>query len=183
MSDAVVVYAAGVFDLFHRGHVELFRKAKALGDRLVVAVNSDELTAKYKRLPVFSQEDRLEIVRSCRFVDEAFLIFGFDNSGPILNYRVTKIVHGDDWTGDSYLYQLRLTPEFIAKYQIEMIYVPYWHGISTSEAITGAVRRNGSMDEMVTCSEIHSAVDHSRYCSSAPHSDCEHGKPSSGNAD
>lgn len=151
------MYVAGVFDLFHRGHVELFRKAKALGDRLVVAVNSDELTAKYKRRPVFSEIDRLEIVRSCRFVDEAFLIFDFDNTLPILRYGAKKIVHGDDWTGESYLHQLRLTPELVARQQIEMVYVPYWRGISTSEAISNAVERNREANESLAL-EVGSAA-------------------------
>jgi glycerol-3-phosphate cytidylyltransferase len=152
----IVVYVAGVFDLFHRGHVELFRKAKALGDRLVVAVNSDELTASYKRRPVFSQNDRLEIVRSCKFVDEAFLIFDFDNTLPILKVGATKIVHGDDWTGESYLHQLRLKPEFVAKNQIEMVYVPYWSGVSTSEAIINAAQsyREAKMSEMFSAPEM-----------------------------
>ena len=46
-----VVYVIGSFDLFHRGHVELLRRARALGDRLIVAINGDDIVEKYKRRP------------------------------------------------------------------------------------------------------------------------------------
>ncbi len=137
-----VVYVAGIFDLFHRGHVELFRKARGLGDKLVVAVNTDAFSERYKRKPVFPEQDRIEIVKACRFVDEAFLIDDYDNRDFILKYGAKKIVHGDDWTGDSYLEQLCLTKEFIDRHGIEMVYVPYWVGISTSEAIATVTDRS-----------------------------------------
>lgn len=132
---AQVVYVVGVFDLFHRGHVELLRKAKQLGDRLIVAINGDELTAAYKRRPIMTEEDRLEIVRACRFVDHAFITNSYDHCAAVLKHKVNKIVHGDDWTGASYVQQIRLTPEFIAEHGIEMVYVPYWRGISTSQIL------------------------------------------------
>lgn len=57
------VYVIGVFDLFHFGHVELLRRAKELGDRLIVAINGDEMVASYKRRPFLSEQDRLEVVK------------------------------------------------------------------------------------------------------------------------
>lgn len=48
-----VVYVIGSFDLFHRGHVELLRRARALGDRLIVAINGDDIVEKYKRRPLY----------------------------------------------------------------------------------------------------------------------------------
>jgi glycerol-3-phosphate cytidylyltransferase len=130
-----VVYVIGVFDLFHAGHVRLLKRARALGDKLVVAVNGDEMVAQYKRRPYISEEERLEVVRSCRYVDEAFIIKDFDNKDMIIKYRIKIIVHGDDWTGDSYLKQIRLTPEFIEKYAIELKFLPYTKGISSSGLI------------------------------------------------
>ena len=51
-------------------------------------------------------------------------------------YGINIIVHGDDWCGMSYLEQIRLTPEFIQEHQIQLIYLPYTKGISTSEIIS-----------------------------------------------
>lgn len=137
----VVVYAIGVFDLFHRGHLELFRRARSLGDRLVIAVNGDEIAASYKRRPVIPEDDRLEIVKACRFVDHAFLTNSYDHRQLVLEHKIKKIVHGDDWIGDSYLCQIRLTSAFIAEHQIEMVYLPYWRSISTSTILKMALER------------------------------------------
>lgn len=130
-----IVYVVGVFDLFHRGHVELLKRARALGDKLVVAVNSDDMVAEYKRRPYISEEDRLAVIRSCRYVDEAFIIDTFDNKESVIRYGVNIIVHGDDWTGDSYLEQIRLDRKFIEEHQIVLEFLPYTKGISTSDLI------------------------------------------------
>lgn len=129
------VYVIGVFDLFHRGHVELLRRSKELGDKLIVAINGDELVSNYKRKPYLSENDRLAVVEACKYVDEAFIINQFDNKDAIIKYKIDIIVHGDDWVGDSYLDQIRLTQDFIDKYNIKFEYLPYTQGISTSELI------------------------------------------------
>lgn len=130
-----IIYVVGVFDLFHSGHVKLLERAKALGDKLVVAINGDEMVSQYKRRPYFSETERLEVIKACRYVDEAFIINDFDNKDVILMYGVNTIVHGDDWTGDSYMDQIRLTPEFVKENSIEFVYLPYTKGISTSDLI------------------------------------------------
>jgi glycerol-3-phosphate cytidylyltransferase len=135
MAAQTVVYVIGVFDLFHRGHVELFRRARELGDKLIVAVNGDEMTAAYKRRPFFSEQDRLELVKACRYVDDAFIASEFDNRDFVLRYKIKKIVHGNDWSHESYIKQIRLSEEFIAEHKIEMVYLPYWSGISTSQLV------------------------------------------------
>src|ERR1700761_4207652 len=152
---SIGVYVVGVFDLFHRGHIELFRKAKALGDRLVVAVNGDEITAGYKRRPIMPEEDRLELVKACAFVDYAFITNSYDHRALVLEHNVKKIVHGDDWTGDSYLQQIRLTPQFVAEHQIEMVYVPYWRATSTSEILKAVLERP---HEEVSSSRIQNGI-------------------------
>lgn len=134
-----VIYVIGVFDLFHRGHVELLRRAREMGDRLVVAINGDDMVASYKRRPYFSEEDRLEIVRACRFVDEAFVIREYDNKSYLLQHQVTHIVHGDDWGHESYLEQIRVNEDFLDSHGISMVFVPYWDGVSTS-GILNAIR-------------------------------------------
>lgn len=64
------IYADMVGDLFHPGHVELLRAARALGDCLVVGVLSDEVVAAYKRVPVMTLKERAAVIRACRYVDE-----------------------------------------------------------------------------------------------------------------
>lgn len=130
-----IVYVIGVFDLFHSGHVRLLQRAKALGDKLIVAINGDEMVAQYKRRPYLNEEERLEVVQSCRYVDEAFIIREFDNKEYILKHGINIIVHGDDWKGDSYLQQIRVTPEFVKEHQVELKFLPYTNGISTSDLI------------------------------------------------
>jgi len=130
-----VVYVIGVFDLFHRGHVELLRRSKAMGKKLLVSINGDDMVAAYKTRPFFSEEDRLAVVRACMYVDEAFIIRQFDNQQVLIDYEVSAIVHGSDWAEDSYLQQICVTRDFLDKHNIEMLFIPYTEGISTSDII------------------------------------------------
>ena len=129
------VYVIGVFDLFHRGHVEFLKKAKDLGDRLIIAVNGDNMVAGYKRKPVMSEHDRLEIIKNCKLVDEAFIIREYDNKPFIEKYDVDVIVHGSDWERKGYLEQIRVTEEYLAERNVDLVFVPYTSGVSTSGLI------------------------------------------------
>ena len=68
----IIGYTTGVFDLFHIGHLNLLKNAKAMCDRLIVGVTSDELVT-YKHKAVIPFEERLEIVRSIKYVDAAII--------------------------------------------------------------------------------------------------------------
>lgn len=129
------VYVIGVFDLFHRGHVELLKNSRALGERLIVAINGDQLVTDYKRAPIFSETDRLEIVKSCRYVDEAFIVSDFDNKPFIEKYNIDAIIHGDDWEKHSYLKQIVVTEEYLKERNIDLILLPYTKGISSGDLI------------------------------------------------
>jgi len=66
-----VGYTAGVFDLFHIGHLNILKRAKEYCDYLIVAVSTDELVQEYKkRKPIFPYEERKAIVESIKYVDE-----------------------------------------------------------------------------------------------------------------
>lgn len=130
------VYVIGVFDLFHRGHLELLRNAKGLGQRLIVAINGDEMVSRYKRRPFFNEQDRLDIIKACRYVDEAFIIRDFDNKAAISQYNIDAIVHGNDWERTSYLEQIRVTEDYLAENNIALVLLPYTQGVSTSALIT-----------------------------------------------
>jgi glycerol-3-phosphate cytidylyltransferase len=129
------VYVIGVFDLFHRGHVELLRQSKALGEKLIVAINSDDFVSKYKRKPMYSEIDRVEIVKACRFVDEVFISHDYDNKPFIEQYNIDAIVHGDDWERTSYLKQIVVTEEYLAEKKVDLVLVPYYKGVSSSDVI------------------------------------------------
>ncbi|MCC5936525.1 MAG: adenylyltransferase/cytidyltransferase family protein [Lunatimonas sp.] len=66
----ITVYAKMVADLFHPGHVAFLKKARDLGDRLVVHVVSDERVQKAKRKPIMTQQERMTVLAACRYVDE-----------------------------------------------------------------------------------------------------------------
>ena len=73
MTKVKKVLTVGVFDLLHKGHVELFRRAKSLGDYLIVAVQDSDFILKYKPTAkiVNSTDDRMYMVNAIRYVDEA----------------------------------------------------------------------------------------------------------------
>ena len=64
----------GVFDLFHVGHVRLLKRAKEMFKEVVAAIDSDEFVTATKRKPIFPQEARMEILKSCRYVDEVVIV-------------------------------------------------------------------------------------------------------------
>ena len=129
------IYVIGVFDLFHTGHVELLKRAKALGDRLIVAINSDRIVESYKRKPYISERDRLAVVEACRYVDEAFVIDTFDNTEAIVKNNINIIVHGSDWAGEGYMKQIRVDQAFLDNHGVSMVFLPYTQGISTSQIL------------------------------------------------
>ena len=98
------VYIDGIFDLFHRGHLESLKQAKEIEENtyLIVGVISDEVAKDYKRIPVISHEDRMEIIKNLSIVDEVI-----ENPPLVITEEFVKInnidlvVHGfsndDDW--------------------------------------------------------------------------------------
>jgi glycerol-3-phosphate cytidylyltransferase len=95
------VITFGTFDLFHIGHLHLLRRARALGDCLIVGVSSDELNSRKKnKTPAIPLNDRLAIVAGIRFVDEVFVEESLDLKGEyIRQHHADILVMGDDWQG------------------------------------------------------------------------------------
>ena len=100
MSNRTVI-TFGTFDVFHVGHVRVLQRAAALGDRLVVGVSADALNiAKKGRPPVFTQDERLEIVSALRVVDEVFVEESLElKRDYIVEHGADVLVMGDDWAG------------------------------------------------------------------------------------
>jgi glycerol-3-phosphate cytidylyltransferase len=98
---AKTVITFGTFDVFHVGHLRVIERAAAFGDRLVVGVSADALNERKKgRLPVFSQEERLEIVGALKAVDGVFVEESLELKREyILEHQADVLVMGDDWEG------------------------------------------------------------------------------------
>ena len=95
------VITFGTFDLLHIGHVNILKRAKALGDHLIVGVSSDRLNYEKKgRYPVYNEQDRMEIVKAIRYVDEVFLEESMELKREyILKHKADILVMGSDWEG------------------------------------------------------------------------------------
>ena len=90
----------GTYDLFHVGHVRLFQRIKQRHDFLIVAVSTDGFNAVKGKKSVMPFADRLELVRSCRFVDLAIAEDGWEQKeSDIATYAVDAFYMGDDWQG------------------------------------------------------------------------------------
>jgi glycerol-3-phosphate cytidylyltransferase len=91
----------GTYDLLHIGHINIFRRARELGDYLIAGVSSDALNfSKKQKYPVYCEKDRVDIVSAIRFVDEVFIEESLElKKEYIKKYRADTLVMGDDWEG------------------------------------------------------------------------------------
>lgn len=101
-----IVYATMVGDLFHRGHLEFIKKAKRLGNYLIIGLHPNDVVKKYKREPIISFEDRKEIIESIREVDKV-VEDCMDFRSPTMlenlkKYKVSAIVHAGSWLPPCY---------------------------------------------------------------------------------
>ena len=95
------VITFGTFDILHYGHIRILQRAREMGTSLIVGVSSDALNESKKgRKPVYSEFERMEIIRSFRFVDDVFLEESLEKKREyILKYNADILVMGDDWQG------------------------------------------------------------------------------------
>ncbi|WNO61820.1 glycerol-3-phosphate cytidylyltransferase [Rheinheimera sp. MMS21-TC3] len=95
----VITY--GTFDLFHVGHVNLLKRARSLGDRLIVGVSTDEFNLNEKgKTTIVPYEHRVKVLASCRYVDLVIPEHSWQQKiDDIRKYQVNTFVMGDDWQG------------------------------------------------------------------------------------
>jgi len=129
-----VVYTGGTFDLPHKGHYRLLKRAAEIGN-VVVALNTDEFIEKYKgKPPILSYEERKEALLACRWVDEVVPnVGGTDSTISIEMVQPNYIIIGSDWARKDYYKQMSFTQDWLDERNIGLIYVPYTEGISTTE--------------------------------------------------
>ncbi|QUJ75714.1 adenylyltransferase/cytidyltransferase family protein [Sulfitobacter albidus] len=124
MSRPRTVITYGTYDLFHVGHVRLFERLAALGDRLIVACSTDEFNAGKGKVTAVPFADRVEMLRSCRFVDEVIAEENWaQKRTDIVAHDVDLFAMGDDWAGK--FDDLRDL--------CDVIYLPRTQNISTTE--------------------------------------------------
>lgn len=121
----VITY--GTFDLLHIGHINILKRAKALGDRLIVALSTDEFNTLKHKEAYHSYEDRKVILESIRYVDMVIPEENWEQKvTDVEKYNVDVFVMGDDWRGKF---------DFL-KNQCEVVYLQRTSGISTTKIKT-----------------------------------------------
>lgn len=125
-----VGYTQGTYDMFHIGHLNLLRQAKALCDTLIVGVNSDELVQRYKnKTPVVNEHDRMEIVREMKCVDDVLLCNTLKKTEMWEKIHFDAIFIGNDWKGNERWSQTELD---LAPLGAVVVYLKHTDGISSS---------------------------------------------------
>lgn len=125
----IIGYTTGVFDLFHIGHLNLLKNAKAMCDRLIVGVTSDELVTYKHKKAVIPFEERLEIVRSIKYVDAAIIQDNLDKYEAWKKLKFDILFVGDDWYNTD---QWNTYEELLTKVGVRIIYFPYYKGTSST---------------------------------------------------
>ena len=132
----IVVYTSVVCDLLHIGHINLFKKAKELGDKLIVGVISDEGVSRYKRTPIIPLEQRIAIISALKYVD---IVIEQDERSGVENMKklgnISILIRGDDAEiSDEVDYMKSIGGKFVK--------IPYTSEISTSDIIGKIIRKN-----------------------------------------
>ena len=141
----IIGYTTGVYDLFHIGHLNLFKNAKGMCDKLVVGVTVDELVQYKGKHAMIPFEDRIELVRSCKYVDAAVPQYDMDKLTAAKKLGASYLFVGDDW------YRTEKWNKYekeFAEAEIKIVYFPYTKGISSTkitEALN-AVRKDDLQD-------------------------------------
>ncbi len=128
----VIGYTTGVYDLFHVGHLNLLRNAKGMCDRLVVGVTVDELVSYKGKQAVIPFEERIEMVRACRYVDAAVPQYDMDKLTACKKLGASYLFVGDDW------YETEKWQEYEKEFEeegIKIVYFPYTKEVSSTRIL------------------------------------------------
>ncbi len=121
----VITY--GTFDLLHVGHINILKRARALGDRLIVALSTDEFNVLKHKEAYHTYDDRKIILESIKYVDMVIPEENWEQKlTDVEKYSVDIFVMGDDWDGKF---------DFL-KSRCEVVYLPRTSGISTTKIKT-----------------------------------------------
>ncbi len=123
-------YTTGVFDMFHVGHLNILKKAKEQCDYLIVGVSTDDVVKEYKgKTPIIPFDDRIEIVKSIRYVDEVVAQTTMNKMIAWERLHFDALFHGTDWQ-NSEMYK-KIINDFSA-IGVDVVFIPHTEGISSS---------------------------------------------------
>jgi glycerol-3-phosphate cytidylyltransferase len=133
-----IVYTGGTFDLFHSGHVNLLKRCREVAGqdgKVVIALNTDDFIFQFKnKKPICSEQERLDVLLACRYVDEVVMnVGGQDSRISIEMVGPNYIVVGSDWAKKDYYAQMSFTQEWLDERGIGLVYVPYTQTISSTK--------------------------------------------------
>lgn len=124
-------YTDGVYDLFHVGHLNMIQAAKEKCEYLIVGVHGDDVVEEYKHhRPIMNENDRRRIVESIKGVDRVEINRFRDKLKLWELYHFDVVFIGDDWKGTE---RWNKFEKILAGVGVDVIYVPYTRGISTTE--------------------------------------------------
>lgn len=129
MSKMIVGYTTGVYDLFHIGHLNLLKNAKGLCDKLIVGVTVDELVGYKNKHAVIPFEERIEIVRSIKYVDAAIAQEEIDKFKMWEKLHFDILFVGDDWFNSPSWKEME---EKFKSVGVRVVYFPYTKGTSST---------------------------------------------------
>ena len=125
----VIGYTSGVYDLFHIGHLNLLRNARAMCDKLIVGVSEDKLVGYKNKKAVIPFQERLEIVQSIDCVNAAVPQSDLDKFAMWEKLKFDIMFVGDDWYADERWKEL---DKKFSKVGVKIIYFPYTKGTSST---------------------------------------------------
>mgnify|MGYP005828991599 CR=1 FL=1 len=121
------VLTYGTFDLLHAGHINILRRAKELGDFLVVGLSTDEFNLQKHKEAYYPYEDRKMILEAVRYVDKVIPENNWDQKiNDVIENEIDLFVMGDDWKGQF---------DFL-KEHCQVLYLPRTTGVSTTKTKT-----------------------------------------------
>lgn len=132
MSNDRYIAVIGTFDLFHKGHVELLRRASQFG-KVLAGVNTDRFVEQFKgKRPTINENDRLEVIKSCKYVDKVILNDNADLKETLKDLNVSALVFGNDYDIEQYRKQTQITEEYQIENDLALIQFPRTKDISTT---------------------------------------------------
>jgi len=128
--EKIIGFTAGTFDMFHIGHLNLIKNAKARCDYLIVGVNSDELVEDYKgKKVIVPLEERIEIISALKYVDEVIRVDSLDKKVSWNQKHYNLLFIGDDWKGNP---RWEATKKEMEAFGVETIFLPHTKGTTST---------------------------------------------------